>query len=138
VRYFKTIPEVKQMGDQAQVKHLRLSGRVKAGSIKREGSKTVFLLVDNPAGGDAGDNLTVVYDGSDLLPLTLKDRAQAVADGKLNPDGTFHATQIQGKCATFSGWSSFEIDGDKPVTLRGIVTRTAATSRLHRKCWSNP
>ena len=116
--YFKNIPEVKQMGDEAHVKHLRVNGYVKEGSIKREGSKTVFLLVENPGDGDVGDTLKVVYSGDDPLPDTFKDRAQALADGKLGADGVFHATQIQAKCASkYEGATPPPATGSKPSTI---------------------
>jgi cytochrome c-type biogenesis protein CcmE len=95
IRYFKTVPEVKQMGDQAQVKNLRVSGYVKEGSIRREGSNTVFLLAENQWKQDVGDNLKVVYSSRVQLPDTFREHAQALADGKLGADGTFHADNIQ-------------------------------------------
>ncbi len=98
--YFKEIHEVKQMGNQAHVKNLRVNGYVKAGSIARAGSSTTFLLVEKPGDGNVGDNLRVVYTGDDPLPDTFKDRAEALADGKLGADGVFHANKIQAKCAS--------------------------------------
>ncbi len=95
VRYFKRVPDVKQMGDQAQGKQLRVYGYVKEGSIRREGSKTVFLLVENQWKQDVGDNLKVVYSGHDGLPDTFREHAEALADGKLGADGVFHADKIQ-------------------------------------------
>jgi cytochrome c-type biogenesis protein CcmE len=44
--------------------------------------------------------LSVVYTGTDPLPDTFKDNAQALADGRLSPDGTFEASKIQAKCAS--------------------------------------
>ena len=44
--------------------------------------------------------LTVAYTGSDPLPDTFRDGAQALADGKLDPNGVFHAARIQAKCAS--------------------------------------
>src|SRR5580692_1639385 len=79
--YYKTIPEVKQMGEQAHLKHLRVEGWVKEGSIKHEGSATTFLLVENPGDENVGDHMKVVYSGDDPLPDTFKGRAQATAYG---------------------------------------------------------
>jgi cytochrome c-type biogenesis protein CcmE len=121
--YFKTIPEVKQMGDQAHVKHLRVIGYIKEGSIKRGRSSTTFLLVENPGDGDVGDNLTVAYTSDDPLPVTFQDHAQALADGKLGADGLFYANQIQVKSTSFAACSSVEFDSNKHVILRGRVTR---------------
>ena len=117
VGYFKTIPEVKQMGDQAHVKHLRVNGYVQEGSITREGSATTFILVENPGDGNVGDHLKVVYSGDDPLPDTFKDRAQALADGKLGADGAFHATQIQAKCASKYEAAPPPAAGSKPSTI---------------------
>ncbi|OYT68461.1 MAG: cytochrome c biogenesis protein CcmE, partial [Chloracidobacterium sp. CP2_5A] len=36
----------------------------------------------------------------DPLPDTFRDGAQALADGRMQPDGTFHANRIQAKCAS--------------------------------------
>jgi cytochrome c-type biogenesis protein CcmE len=115
--YFKTIPEAKQMGEEAHVKHLRVSGYVKEGSIKHQGSSTMFLLVENPGDVNVGDNLKVVYSGDDPLPDTFKDRAQAVADGKLGPDGVFQANQIQAKCASKYEGAAPPAIASKPSTI---------------------
>jgi cytochrome c-type biogenesis protein CcmE len=100
--YFKTISELKQMGDQAQVKHLRVDGFVQAGSIVRNGGEVSFVIHQDPNKRLRDDNMTlkVVYKGIDPLPDTFKDDAQALADGRLGPDGTFQASKIQAKCAS--------------------------------------
>jgi cytochrome c-type biogenesis protein CcmE len=43
--YYKTISEVKEMGDQALGKRLRLAGDVEAGSIVRKAGAVDFVLV---------------------------------------------------------------------------------------------
>jgi cytochrome c-type biogenesis protein CcmE len=127
--YFRTIAEVKRMGEQARRQHLRVNGWVKEGSIKREGSNTVFLLVENPGDGGHGDNpgesLGVVYNGNDPPPRTFKDRAQALADGELGADGVFHANRIWAECSSFPD----EFDINRQMTLRGRVTELE---------WMNP
>jgi cytochrome c-type biogenesis protein CcmE len=92
--YYKTITELAQMGPKAYDSRIRVGGDVEAGSIKHLGSQTVFVLVQDKS------RLTVAYNGSDPLPDTFKDGAQALADGKLAKDGTFHAGKIQAKCAS--------------------------------------
>jgi cytochrome c-type biogenesis protein CcmE len=49
-----------------------------------------------------GENqkLNVIYTGSEPLPDTFRDGAQALAEGKMGPDGAFHAAKIQAKCAS--------------------------------------
>jgi cytochrome c-type biogenesis protein CcmE len=99
--YFKTISELKQMGHQAQVKRVRVDGFVQAGSIVRNGSEVSFVIHQDPNKRQQ-DNMTlkIVYRGIDPLPDTFKDDAQALADGKLGPDGVFQASKIQAKCAS--------------------------------------
>ena len=92
--YYKTITELAQMGDRAYDARLRVGGDVEAGSIQRVGSTVNFVIVQDKA------RLKVSYHGSDPLPDTFKDGAQALADGKLAKDGTFQAGKIQAKCAS--------------------------------------
>jgi len=92
--YYKTVPELQKMGDTAYGKHIRVGGDVQAGSIQRIGNEVQFVLVQDTS------TLKVAYTGTDPLPDTFKDGAQALADGKLDKDGVFRAKQIQAKCAS--------------------------------------
>jgi cytochrome c-type biogenesis protein CcmE len=92
--YYKTISELGQMGDQAYGKRLRVGGDVDAGSIRHIGSQVQFVLIQDK------QKLTVAYTGTEPLPDTFKDGAQALADGKLDKDGVFRAGKIQAKCAS--------------------------------------
>jgi len=92
--YYKTITELNAMGDRAKDQRLRVGGDIAANSIVREGRTVRFTLAQED------HKLNVVYTGIDPLPDTFKDGAQALADGKLGPDGVFHATKIQAKCAS--------------------------------------
>ena len=92
--YYKTISEVAKMGNDAYSQHLRVGGDVEAGSIKRVGNQTHFVLIQDK------ERMNVVYTGTDPLPDTFKDGAQALADGKLDHDGVFKAARIQAKCAS--------------------------------------
>lgn len=92
--YYKTVSELETMGPDAKVKRLRVAGDVAPGSIVRTGKEVEFLLTQE------NKKLKVVYEGSEPLPDTFRDRAQAVADGKLGADGVFRASRIQAKCAS--------------------------------------
>jgi cytochrome c-type biogenesis protein CcmE len=92
--YYKTVAELGQMGDQAYGKRIRVGGDVENGSIQRVGNQVQFTLVQDK------QRLRVAYTGSDPLPDTFKDGAQALADGKLDRDQVFHAGKIQAKCAS--------------------------------------
>jgi cytochrome c-type biogenesis protein CcmE len=67
---------------------------VKPGTIVKNGAQVAFVL------HQGATTLNVVYSGSDPLPDTFKDNAQALADGHLGSDGVFQATKIQAKCAS--------------------------------------
>src|SRR5271154_6334558 len=90
--YYKTIAELHQM-TKGKDHRLRVGGTV-ADSIVRHGKEVQFTLKE--------DNLTlpVVYAGTEPLPDTFKPEALALVDGKIWPDGVFHATSIQAKCAS--------------------------------------
>ena len=110
--YYKTIPEVHAMGNRAMQERLRVGGDVEKGSIVRKGKEVHFTIKqDNLA-------INVVYDGIDPLPDTFRDGAQALADGRMRPDGVFHATKIQAKCA-----SKYE---GKPAQKPAIQQKQAA------------
>jgi cytochrome c-type biogenesis protein CcmE len=92
--YYKTIPELAAMGDSATAKRLRVVGDVVPGSIVRNGSEVEFVI------SGSEQTLKVVYRGTDPLPDTFRDRAEALADGRMGPDGVFVASKIQAKCAS--------------------------------------
>ena len=92
--YYKTISELTKMGDQAYARRIRVGGDVEDGSIQHVNNKVEFTLTQEKL------KLKVVYTGTDPLPDTFRGGAQALADGKMGPDGVFHATQVQAKCAS--------------------------------------
>jgi cytochrome c-type biogenesis protein CcmE len=92
--YYKTISEVSAMGARAQESRIRVGGDVAPGSITRAGTEVRFVLTQDNL------KLNVVYTGTDPLPDTFRDASQALADGKMRPDGTFQASKIQAKCAS--------------------------------------
>jgi cytochrome c-type biogenesis protein CcmE len=92
--YYKTVSEVKQMGAGAYGKRLRLEGNVAAGTIQHLGTQTTFVLEYE------NTRMKVLYTGTDPLPDTFKDGAQALADGRLGADQVFRAGEVQAKCAS--------------------------------------
>jgi cytochrome c-type biogenesis protein CcmE len=72
--------------------HVRVSGTVVPGSIVKDvGGGTVRFDVT-----DETSTVTVLFEGA--APDTLKDEAEAVAEGTLGPDGLFHADKLFAKC----------------------------------------
>src|ERR1700674_3038414 len=92
--YYVTIKELRGMGDMSHTKRLRVAGNVQPGSIKRNGTKVEFILIEND------QTLAVSYSGTEPPPDTFKDNSQALADGSFGRDGVFHAKQLQAKCAS--------------------------------------
>jgi cytochrome c-type biogenesis protein CcmE len=92
--YYKTVAELQQMGGRALDKRLRVAGDVEEGSIVRSGRQVRFVLRQDHL------RLPVVYEGTEPLPDTFRDGAQALADGRMSEDGVFRASKIQAKCAS--------------------------------------
>lgn len=109
--YYKTIAELGQMGNQAVGKRLRVGGDVESGSIQRVGSQVQFVLVQEKT------RLKVAYTGSDPLPDTFRDGAQALADGRLGSDGVFQAGKVQAKCASKYEVKPGQMPGQAPSNI---------------------
>lgn len=92
--YYKTISELQRMGPAAQGQRIRVGGNVAPGSIIKNGAGVSFVLQQG------ADRLNVVYTGTSALPDTFRDGAQALADGRLGPNGVFQASQVEAKCAS--------------------------------------
>jgi cytochrome c-type biogenesis protein CcmE len=92
--YYHTISELGVLQGAALRQRMRVSGNVRAGSIAHLDGRVDFVLEEQ------GKGLPVSYVGSDPLPDTFKDGAQALVEGRLAPDGHFVAEQVQAKCAS--------------------------------------
>ena len=92
--YYKTIPELGKLDKTAQAGRLRVAGDVQPGSIVKSVAGVSFVL------HQGATTLKVMYTGSDPLPDTFRDNANALAEGRLGDDGIFKANKIQAKCAS--------------------------------------
>lgn len=111
--YFVTVTELEQMpAADAHARNLRVSGDVVPGSIHKGATETDFKITQG------GKVLDVSYVGTDPLPDTFVDNAQAVAAGHLLADGNFRADGVQAKCA-----SKYEPKGAR---TSGVAHTTAA------------
>lgn len=88
VVYYRTPTEVAAQPGE----HVRLSGKVVAGSIHRDvaAGTVTFDVTDDTT------TMTVLFRGP--APDTLKDGAEAVAEGALGTDGVFRADKLFAKC----------------------------------------
>jgi cytochrome c-type biogenesis protein CcmE len=108
--YYKTVKELNSMSGKSKTSKIRVGGDVASGSIVRKADIVEFTLQQEAS------TLRVAYDGKDPLPDTFKDGAQALADGRLGPDGVFHANKIQAKCS--SKYQSKP--GEAPAGLKAV------------------
>jgi cytochrome c-type biogenesis protein CcmE len=101
--YYVTIAELGGMGDKAYHSQLRIEGFVQPGSIEQNGTQVNFVLNEYESHSPKAANgrlLKVSYKGTEPVPDTFKDNAQALAQGSYGRDGVFHATALQAKCAS--------------------------------------
>ena len=106
--YFQTVPELYASGQKAYDRNsIKVQGEVVKGSIRREGAATVFAIgpkdfkvPETFAPGPETQTLKIRYVGSDAIPDTFRDYANAIVTGRLRQDGTFEGTFIQAQCAS--------------------------------------
>ena len=72
-------------------KTFRVGGMVEKGSLKRQadGLTVTFIVTDT------AKSIPVTYTG--ILPDLFKEGKGVVAQGRLGPDGTFHASEVLAK-----------------------------------------
>jgi cytochrome c-type biogenesis protein CcmE len=90
--YYVTVSELTQT--QTTRHHVRVGGVVAQGSVEHHGAQLYFRLAQD------AKSIPVTYVGTDTLPDTFKDGAQAIVDGDYLSNGEFRAEKIQAKCAS--------------------------------------
>ncbi|MFG1404072.1 cytochrome c maturation protein CcmE [Xanthobacter sediminis] len=86
--FFRTPTEVAQQ-QVAPGARLRLGGLVETGSVAKAGTVTTFAVTDGNA------TVKVAYSG--ILPDLFREGQGVVAEGALQPDGTFRADSVLAK-----------------------------------------
>jgi cytochrome c-type biogenesis protein CcmE len=92
--YYHTIAELQTLQGRALKQRMRVGGTVAPNSIHRYSGRVDFVLEGE------GKTLPVSYVGSDPLPDTFVDKAQALVEGSPSSDGRFVAEHVQAKCAS--------------------------------------
>jgi cytochrome c-type biogenesis protein CcmE len=92
--YYHTISELQTLNSAQRNERMRVSGNVVDGSVQKLPGRINFVLAEE------GKTLSVSYVGDSPLPDTFKGGAQALAEGRLTPDGRFVADEVQAKCAS--------------------------------------
>ena len=78
-------------GEAPQGKNFRIGGLVEEGSVKREGDGTTVTFRVT----DTAKTIVVSYKG--ILPDLFKEGRGIVAQGAVQPDGTFRASEVLAK-----------------------------------------
>lgn len=93
--YFMTVSELQAKGPAAQNQIVRVSGNLVPGTLGRDagGLGISFSIADTAA----VKPLTVTYKGGQV-PDIIGDNIEIVAEGKLDGQGTFAATNVLAKC----------------------------------------
>jgi cytochrome c-type biogenesis protein CcmE len=86
------LAELKAKGSAAIGQGVRVSGQLEANSVEKDipANKIAFVLTDGT------NRLPVSYHG--VVPDTFERAVEVVAEGKLNPDGSFTATNVLARC----------------------------------------
>jgi len=92
--YYMTIAELRAQDKPVHHLRLRLAGNVVPGSLKRREGEVHFAIHQEE------DQIPVRYIGTEPLPDTLTDDAQAVVTGQYTRENIFVAEQVQAKCAS--------------------------------------
>ena len=93
--YYHTITELQTLDRAGRAHLIRVGGTVEAGSIHHSTGRVDFVLEGE------GKKLPVSYVGSDPLPDTFTDKAQALVEGRPTDEGgSFVAERVRAKCAS--------------------------------------
>ena len=113
--YYVTVSELTEA--QTARRHVRVGGVVAAGTVSRRDGQLTFRLAQD------AKSIPVTYVGSDTLPDTFKDGAQALVDGDYLRSGEFRADKIQAKCASkyqaAPGWKPTGVKGPMAMVNGG-------------------
>ena len=90
--YYVTVSEL--TSGKVSRHRVRVGGVIAQDSIERRGGMVTFRLAQETQA------IPVTYVGSDTLPDTFRDGAQAIIEGDYVADGSFRAEKIQAKCAS--------------------------------------
>jgi len=92
--YYHTISEYQTLTGSDRTHRMRIAGTVVPGTIQHVTGRVNFELEEQ------GKTLAVSYVGTDPLPDTFADKAQALVEGRPDANGRFVAEHVQAKCAS--------------------------------------
>ncbi len=112
--YYVTVNELTGSGKSRE--RIRVGGVVAAGSIERRGGQVSFRLAQEK------NSVPVVYVGTDTLPDTFVDGAQAIVEGNYTAGEGFRAEKIQAKCASKYEAKPKGQEGKSPAQPQAAIT----------------
>jgi cytochrome c-type biogenesis protein CcmE len=91
-QYYYSVGELFNKGQSAVGQGMRVGGNLVQSSIKEDikNNQISFAI------SDGAHSLPISYKG--VVPDTFDKATQVIAEGKLNPDGTFTASLVLAKC----------------------------------------
>lgn len=97
------LAELKAKGNTAVGQGVRVSGQLEANSIEKNvaSNKIAFVMTDGT------NRLPVSYNG--VVPDTFDRAVEVIAEGKLNPDGSFTASNLLARCPSKYDESKIEL-----------------------------
>ena len=90
VVYYVTVSELLARSTSADIRGLRVTGKVVAGSVQRDGRRLTFQVTD---GAKA---VVVNYEG--VVPETFTEASEVVVEGRYLASGSFEANGLLTKC----------------------------------------
>ncbi|MBI2942277.1 MAG: cytochrome c maturation protein CcmE [Chloroflexi bacterium] len=93
--YYITVSELQARGPAAYGQHVRVHGKVVAGTITRDAATNSLRFTVADAADDGG-SMPVAYRG--VVPDIFNDQAEVVVEGKYTEPGIFQATTLLAKC----------------------------------------
>ena len=88
--YYRTPAELLAAGANPTNQKVRVAGIVVKGTVRRDGADTSFQVEDQ--------NVTLPVTTRAVLPDTFGDNVTVVAEGEMNAQGQFVATDVLAKC----------------------------------------
>lgn len=97
------LAELKAKGNAAIGQGVRVSGQLEANSIEKDvkANQIAFVLTDGI------NRLPISYKG--VVPDTFDRAVEVIAEGKMNPDGSFTATNLLARCPSKYDESKIEL-----------------------------
>lgn len=97
------LAELKAKGNTAVGQGVRVSGQLEANSVQKDvvSNQIAFVMTDGT------NRLPVSYNG--VVPDTFDRAVEVIAEGKLNSDGSFTATNLLARCPSKYDESKIEL-----------------------------